>query len=95
MPQNLRSLHNPAPSGKMVQAKHMSAHEIFSSFMFLDEAGDWMIDGILSRECYETWLANRDTPPKNPQEAFRRTLTSHIQEITVTSLFLSLKRKRF
>lgn len=42
---------------------------------FVDENGN--AERMQSKECYQTWVHTRKSPPKKPQESFRRVLTAH------------------
>lgn len=42
---------------------------------FVDDSGN--AERMQSKECYQTWVHTRKSPPKKPQESFRRVLTAH------------------
>lgn len=52
-------------------------HNVFEQFVFTNKDGKTDASKILSRECYEAWLASKTSKPKSPEEAFRKALTAH------------------
>ena len=34
--------------------------------------------GVVSRECYDLWVATRKQLPPNPEKAFQRSLSAHV-----------------
>jgi len=59
----------------------MTAMEIFHNFTkwYSDENGNLYVDatGIISRDCYEQWLASRKKLPARPEETFRKSILCH------------------
>lgn len=65
-----------------VTNKNPTAMEIFSAFIrrSYNEHGEQVVDvsGLVSRPCYEAWLASRKRVPNKPEECFRKSLLAHI-----------------
>ena len=61
----------------LLPSSRMSSLNIFTKFVSRDEHGKVDISGILSRNCYDKWLKTRETPPRDPEEAFRKVITGH------------------
>lgn len=73
------SPHEDSGAGK--PEGRMTAMEIFHEFThyYKDEHGNLFVDasGIISRECYEKWLASRKQVPARPEETFRKSILCH------------------
>lgn len=78
--------------------KTLISWEVFMSFV--DENHN--ATRVLSQECFNTWVATRQTYPKQPEESFRRVLIGHIcgidrrrpfPERVETSLLHMVRRK--
>jgi len=69
------TIEHTRPNGRM------TAMEIFHNFTkwYTDEKGNLYVDasGIISRECYELWLASRKKMPSRPEETFRKSILCH------------------
>ena len=61
---------------------HEPSIRIFRRFIVTKSKGDGTVEHdasqIISRKCYEAWLASRGVIPKVPEKIFQRTLTAHI-----------------
>ena len=52
--------------------------EVLRFFIKTDERGNVDASGVVSRECYEAWLASKgDHVPEDPEDAFRKLITGH------------------
>lgn len=63
-----------------------SSYTVFMHFVSFEVSEDKKteivcVDRVLSEECYKHWLVTRKERPKNPQESFRKALTSHCRGI--------------
>ena len=54
-----------------------SSLSVFCDFIRQNPNGSLDVSGILSRECFVTWLRTRNCSPRNPAEAFRRAIVWH------------------
>ena len=58
----------------------VSSFEVFMSFVDDAESEeDVRVEKVFSRACFNRWLETRTKTPKEPQESFRRALTSHVR----------------
>ena len=58
----------------------MSSFEVFMSFVAdADDEDDVRVERVFSEDCFKRWLETRTKAPKEPQESFRRALTSHVR----------------
>ena len=66
------------PDEKASEDNSSSAMKLFLSHCIETEDG---IDasGIISTECYESWLGFKRRLPKKPAEAFRKSITGHLR----------------
>ena len=56
----------------------MSATEVLLRFVTSDADGNIDATRIVSRECYEEWLSNKEiNTPRDPEEAFRKAVIGH------------------
>ena len=61
----------------------MSAISVFLRYIRCDADGKIDASGILSRKCYEEWFdGKRENIPRNPEEAFRKTVIGHCNYLT-------------
>ena len=61
----------------------MSATEVFLRFISYDADGNIDAARIVSRECYEEWLDNKEmNTPRDPEEAFRKAVIGHCSYLT-------------
>jgi len=61
--------------------RELSSYSVFSMFIKYDEHSNCDATGIVSKECYEKWIASRRKLPKFPEKAFRRALTAHLRGV--------------
>ena len=54
-----------------------SSLSVFCHFIRQNTDGSLDVSGILSRECFITWLSTRNGSPRNPAEAFRKPIVGH------------------
>lgn len=59
-----------------------TSYEVFVKFIKYKKVNNGKVScnasGILSKACFEEWLANKVCTPSNPEESFRRALVSHL-----------------
>jgi len=73
--------HEEIPIKSPRSGSRMTAMEIFHihTKWYTDPNGKLYVDasGIISRECYEQWLASRKKMPNRPEETFRKSILCH------------------
>uniref|UniRef100_A0A7S3LQI4 Uncharacterized protein n=2 Tax=Sar TaxID=2698737 RepID=A0A7S3LQI4_9STRA len=53
-------------------------YEVFMSFVKYDDQGNCETEHMVSKKCFDTWLATRLSLLRNPEESFRRSLLGHV-----------------
>ena len=51
---------------------------VFRRFIRRDAAGALQAEAVLSRDCFESWLRSRNSPPAEAEKTFQRSLTAHV-----------------
>jgi len=81
----------------------ISSQQVFTNFLKVNEDGSLNAEDILSKKCFETWLASRRTETQNPAESFRRAVTATCRgsdgrkpfpEVVEEALLKELRKKK-
>jgi len=69
-------------SNQMRRTQHESSIRVFRQFIVTKSKSDGTVEydasQIISRKCYDAWLASRGVISRAPEKIFQRTLTAHI-----------------
>jgi len=69
-------------SNKVQRTLQESSIRVFRRFIVTKVMDDGSVDydasQIVSKKCYDAWLASRGVTPKLPEKIFQRSLTGHI-----------------
>ena len=62
---------------------HMSTCSlaVFDNYIRVNDDGTMNVDGLLSKECFTSWLGTRLGEPKHKEEAFRKAITAHCRGV--------------
>merc|ERR1712232_840036 len=72
-------MHKYSEDGDDWAFRRLPSHAVFMSFMKMDQAGKPMdASGLIGVECFNAWVKSRKGNLVNPDESFRRALTSHL-----------------
>jgi len=64
----------PAAKPRTTSIKVFKRH-LFHTELGSEGAGQAIVDGVISHECYNDWLSTRSRAPAKPEKTFHRTLT--------------------